>query len=88
MTPKRPRISRSTASIFAKQRLSLDDPLSYTFPDIEHSTDESRFITMGLSARGRLLVVAHTESNESIRIISARVATRTERKVYEEDQSQ
>lgn len=72
---------------FREAATVLDDPLSYTFPDTAHSTDEQRFITMGMSTLGRLLVVAHTETDETIRIISARLATRGERKVYEEDES-
>jgi uncharacterized protein len=60
------------------------DPLAVSGNDPDHSTDESRFITFGLSSRGRLLAIIHTVRGESIRIISARRATRTERKLYEE----
>ena len=60
------------------------DPLAATFPDIDHSLSERRFLTIGASASGRLLVVAHTERGETIRIISARPATRQERRFYEE----
>ena len=59
------------------------DPLSATFDDVEHSTGESRFITIGYSARGRLLVVAHTERGATVRIISARRATARERRRHE-----
>ncbi|MFN8624564.1 MAG: BrnT family toxin [Candidatus Binatia bacterium] len=59
------------------------DPLSATFDDEEHSADEARFITVGYSARGRLLVVAHTERGANVRIISARRATAPERKRHE-----
>jgi len=59
------------------------DPLSATFNDEEHSADEVRLITVGYSARGRLLVVAHTERGASVRIISARRATARERKRHE-----
>jgi uncharacterized DUF497 family protein len=59
------------------------DPLSITIPDPEHSEDEHRFLLLGLSNRNRLLVVSHTDRGDSIRIISARVATRHERKNYE-----
>jgi uncharacterized DUF497 family protein len=62
----------------------LDDPLSTTFPDEAHSEGEMRFVTVGVSQRGRLLVVAHTERNDTIRIISARRATRRERELYEQ----
>jgi uncharacterized DUF497 family protein len=61
------------------------DFLSSTFPDPEHSIEEEREITIGTSERGRLLVVSHTERGDRIRIISARKATRRERKAYEED---
>ena len=59
------------------------DPLSATFDDPDHSVDEYREITVGLSSRGRLLVVAHTEREESLRIISARPANAHERKRHE-----
>ena len=62
----------------------LGDPLSTTFPDETHSEGEMRFVTVGVSQRGRLLVVAHTERNDTIRIISARRATRREREFYEQ----
>jgi len=59
------------------------DPLSATFDDPDHSEGEHRFITVGISSRGRLLVVAHTEKMNSIRIINARVATAHERRRHE-----
>ena len=62
----------------------FEDPLSLTFPDDAHSLSERRFITVGSSAFGRVLVIAHTEVGDTIRIISARVATSSERKFYEE----
>jgi uncharacterized DUF497 family protein len=62
----------------------LEDPLSTTFPDDRHSVAERRFVTIGSSSRGRLLVVAHAERNDTIRIISARRATRRERAFYEQ----
>ena len=62
----------------------LDDTLSTTFPDEDHSSIEARFLTIGTSSRGRLLVVAHTQEVETLRIISARRATRHERRFYEE----
>jgi uncharacterized protein len=62
----------------------LEDPLSTTFPDEAHSEGEMRFVTIGVSQLGRLLVVAHTERNDTIRIISARRATRREREFYEQ----
>jgi uncharacterized DUF497 family protein len=62
----------------------FDDPLAITYPDPDHSGDESRWLTFGVSAEGRQLVIAHTEGRDTIRIISARRATRNERKIYEE----
>ena len=61
----------------------LDD-LSLTGDDPDHSVSEERSVTFGISSVGRLLVVAHTERGERTRIISARPATRSERKLYEE----
>jgi uncharacterized protein len=60
------------------------DPLSNTFPDQDHSIEEQRFVIIGLSDQGRILVVAHTDDGELVRIISAREATQGERKSYEE----
>jgi len=62
------------------------DSLSATASDPEHSVEERRYITIGVSNRGRLLMVAHAEYRERIRIISARTLTRSERKAYEETQ--
>jgi uncharacterized protein len=62
------------------------DPLAATIPDPEHSTDEPRFITMGVTPSQRLLVVVHTDRADRVRIISARPATRAEKKKYEEGQ--
>ncbi len=62
----------------------LQDPFGTTFPDIDHSRGEARFLTIGMSASGHLLVVAHTEEDDTIRIISARRATPRERRFYEE----
>ena len=60
------------------------DPFSVTYPDPDHSTSEQRFITVGMSSAGRVLIVAHVDRNEIIRIISARKTTQRERKQYEE----
>jgi hypothetical protein len=60
------------------------DPLAVTGADPDHSEAEERLITFGTSPAGRLLVVSHTERGKAIRIISARIATRTERRIYEE----
>lgn len=73
-----------------KHRVSFDeavtvfyDPLAATFDDPHHSVGERRFITIGYSSRGRLLLIAHAERGEAIRIISARLATAQERKRHE-----
>ena len=62
----------------------LEDPLSTTYPDPTHSRAEQRYVTIGRSRLGKTLVVAHTERGNTIRIISARAATRRERRFYEE----
>lgn len=74
---------------YEKHRVSFDeaktvfnDPYSITTLDSEHSVDEERFIDLGLSAQGRLLVVVYTERKESIRIISSRNATKRETQIY------
>ncbi|MBW7959494.1 MAG: BrnT family toxin [Anaerolineae bacterium] len=60
------------------------DKFSLTGYDPDHSVNEDRFVTFGVSNLGRLLVVAHTDRDDSIRIISARLTTRSERTLYEE----
>ena len=60
------------------------DPLSATGDDPDHSVEERRFMTFGMSSPGRVLAVAHMDQHDAIRIITARLATRTERKLYEE----
>lgn len=62
------------------------DPFAATVPDPDHSTDERRFITMGVTLTQRLLVLVHTDRADRTRIISARAATRAEKKKYEEGQ--
>jgi uncharacterized protein len=59
------------------------DPLSATFADPDHSVAENRFITIGYSSQGRLIVVSNTERGDAIRIINARSATPSERKRHE-----
>lgn len=62
----------------------FDDPLSITIPDPAHSKREFRYVQLGESSAGRLLVVVFTERGAKIRIISSREPTRAERKQYEE----
>jgi uncharacterized DUF497 family protein len=64
----------------------LNDPLSTTFPDPDHSIDEQRYLTIGSSLSRRILVVAHTDRGEVVRLISARRATPSERRFYEQGQ--
>ena len=74
-----------------KHRISFEeaatifgDPLAITYPDPDHSILEERFITLGLSRVNRVLIVAHTDRDQNIRIISARKTTDRERRHYEE----
>ena len=60
------------------------DPLSVAIPDPDHSEDEDRFILLGSTYLGRVLVVVHTDRVDNIRIISARLACKTERRAYEQ----
>jgi len=69
---------------FEEASTVFDDPLSLTVPDPARSQSEDRFIIVGRSHRQRLLVVVHAERGDNIRIISARRASRSERKNYEE----
>ena len=61
----------------------FNDLMIVTIPDPNHSKDEDRYISIGISVQGRLLVVVHTERAERIRLISCRKATSAERKSYE-----
>ena len=70
---------------FWEATTAFDDMLSVTMTDPDHSREEQRFLLLGVSSHLRLLVVAHTEGEESIRIISARRANRRERRTYEEE---
>jgi uncharacterized DUF497 family protein len=60
------------------------DSLAVTGADPDHSEDETRLVTFGMSSENRLLVVAHIERGDATRIISARIATKRERRIYEE----
>ena len=70
---------------FREAMTAFADPFSVTVHDPNHSVYEARYVLVGLSSRGRLLVVAHAELPAQIRIISARPATRRERHAYEEE---
>lgn len=82
---------RKAAANLKKHKVSFEeassvfsDVLGLTGADPDHSVGESRWITFGESVRGRLLVVAHTDEGDIIRIISARAANRHEKRLYEE----
>lgn len=79
------------AANFRRHGVSFDeattvfgDPLSMTILDPDHSSTEDRFIDLGMSHRVRLIVVSYTERGRGIRIVSARLATRKERRTYEQ----
>jgi len=83
---------KKAASSFSKHRVSFEegltvfgDPLARIFDDEDHSIEEQREIIIGHSSEDRLLVVCFTAQGESVRIFSARAATRRERKDYEEN---
>ena len=86
-TRKAQRNLRKHGIDFNEASTTFADTLSITIPDPDHSEDEERWLTMGLSSRQRLLVVVHIEEIETIRIISARLANRLERRKYEEGDS-
>jgi uncharacterized DUF497 family protein len=82
---------RKAAANARKHKVSFEeastvfaDGLALTGADPDHSIGQARWITFGESARGRLLAVAHTDEGDIIRIISARMATRREKRLYEE----
>lgn len=70
---------------FEEAKTVFDDPLYVDFYDSDHSFGEHRFILLGKSAQGRLLFVSYMERNNGIRLISAREATLSERKAYEQE---
>jgi len=69
---------------FEEASTLFDDPLSITINDDEHSAEEDRFVTLGRSDEGRLVVVCHCDLEQRIRIISARPAERYEQRQYEQ----
>ncbi|MGL5080422.1 MAG: BrnT family toxin [Microcoleaceae cyanobacterium] len=70
---------------FEEAATVFNDSLSVTFPDPDHSIEESRYVIIGVSRFEQLLMVAHADRGETIRIISARKATRPERRFYEQE---
>jgi uncharacterized DUF497 family protein len=80
---------RKAAANERKHRVSFDEAMtvfadreSITVPDPDHSEGEERFVIVGSSSRGRLLVVSHAERDENVRIISARRADAHERRKH------
>jgi uncharacterized DUF497 family protein len=71
---------------FDEAETVFGDPLSRTISDDAHSTEEQRFVTVGRSSLGRLLVIVHADQNDTIRLISARPATPREQRIYEEEE--
>jgi hypothetical protein len=69
---------------FEEGKTIFNDPFLFTFPNNKHSGSEERYINIGLSANGRVLILTHTERQGKIRIISCRKATPRERRFYEE----
>ena len=69
---------------FEEAATVFDDPLYVDFYDPDHSFDEHRYLIMGQSTAGRLLIVSYTERNDIVRLISAREVTSAERRAYEE----
>lgn len=83
--PKKARTNQRKHQVsFEEAATALRDPLAATGAAPDHSIGELRYITFGVSQHGRLLVIAHTEENDTIRIISARLASKGERELYEE----
>ena len=68
---------------FEEASTVFNDSLSVTFPDPDHSVGEKRYVIIGVSRFRQLLIVAHTDRGEKVRIISARKADRQERRFYE-----
>jgi uncharacterized DUF497 family protein len=71
---------------FQEAATVFGDTLAMTYHDPDHSVAEQRFITVGMSNAHRVLIVAHMDRGENVRIISARKTTRRERKYYEENE--
>ena len=69
---------------FEEASTAFGDPLSSTIADPDHSNDEDRFILVGMTHAGRLVVVVHTDREDAVRLISARVAEPRERRAYEQ----
>jgi uncharacterized DUF497 family protein len=76
--------TRRHGTAFEEAATIFGDPLAITFNDPDHYEDEERYITFGLSDQKRLLMVSHTDRGKKTRIISARLMSRKEQRIYEE----
>lgn len=86
--PKKATANRRKQGVtFEEATSALRDVFSATAHNPDHSDNEERFVTFGVSFQGRLLAVSHADRGEAIRIISARLATNAERQIYEEVKS-
>jgi len=84
--PAKARLNRRKHGVTFQEAASVfGDALSLTYSDPDQSDSERRFMTMGSSSAGRILIIAHTEFNDSIRVISAREASKHEKRHYEEE---
>lgn len=82
--PEKARLNLKKHGIsFDEAATTFYDPFSATFDDPDHSEDEDRLITVGVSNKNRLLIIAHTERGSAVRIINERSATAHERKKHE-----
>ena len=70
---------------FAEAGTVFRDPLGISVFDPDHSGEEDRYLTVGVSQQGRVIIVAHTDRGDKVRIISARELTRAEREDYEKE---
>ena len=85
--PQKAQINQEKHGVsFDEASTTFGDPLSLTIEDPLHSSDEERFVHIGLSHKNRILIVVHTERGDNIRIVSARKATKRERKHYENNE--
>jgi uncharacterized DUF497 family protein len=86
--PRKARLNERRHGVsFEEAATAFLDPLSLTIRDVLHAVGEERFVLIGQSDRGRLVVVVHVERGDEIRLISARRATPHERRAYEEEET-
>lgn len=87
--PKKAAVNQKKHGVSFEELVTVfGDPFALTFSDPDHSESEHRFLTFGMSRNYRLLVVSHTDRGTQTRIISGRLMTKHERKIYEEDETQ